>query len=63
MSPSDVRIEVGDTEDLIAALETERGVDEFLQFAELEPTVKAKAHVKGGLANCTWITYECEKGG
>jgi hypothetical protein len=59
--PSDVRIDVGDTEELIKGLENERGINEFLKIAEAEPLVKAKSHIKGGLANCTWITYECEK--
>lgn len=61
MSPPDVRINVLETEGLLASLETERGINEFISLAEDEPVVKAKAHVKGGLANCTWIEYECEK--
>jgi len=61
MSPPDVRINVGDTEALIQSLREERGVNEFLKLAEDAPVVKGRAHVKGGLANCTWIEYECEK--
>jgi|GEM_PF-6453106 len=61
MSPPDVRITVLETESLLTSLETERGINDFISLAEDEPVVKAKAHVKGGLANCTWIEYECEK--
>lgn len=61
MSPPDVRIHVVNTEELIASLDTERGVNAFIGLVEEEAIVKAKAHVKGGLADCTWIEYECEK--
>lgn len=61
MSPPDVRINVLETESLLASLETERGVNDFIRQVEDESVVKAKAHVKGGLADCTWIEYDCEK--
>lgn len=61
MSPPDVHINVLETESLLTSLETERGINDFITLAADEPVVKAKAHVKGGLANCTWIEYECEK--
>ncbi len=61
MSPPDVRINVLETKSLLASLEIERNVNDFISLVEDEAVVKAKAHVKGGLANCTWIEYECEK--
>ena len=57
----DVRVEVIDTNEQLAQLETERGINSFLGTEEREGVVAATAHVTGGAMNCKKIKYTCVK--
>ncbi|MFK7858191.1 MAG: hypothetical protein AB8B64_05205 [Granulosicoccus sp.] len=59
--PSDVRLEIIDTNEMLAQLDTERGIDSFLDSEEREPLVAALAHVTGGAMHCKKIKYNCVK--